>query len=134
MIADVAVKPELRRSGLAFELCTRLDQAALGWELGTPTLLMQVPQDNVGARWLCAKLGFREGFRGRAGGGGLLRSGGRQEDPTKSIDGLSVSLLDLAFRGLAAGEEGEGEAPVLVTLGKRCGPVTWRLMAPKPPF
>ena len=53
---------------------------------------------------------------------------------TSGIDGPSVSLLDLAFRGLAAGEEGEGEAPVLVTLGKRCGPVTWRLMAPKPPF
>ena len=58
----------------------------------------------------------------------VLGCSGRQEDPTTSIDGLSVSLLDLAFRGLAAGEEGEGEAPVLVTLGKRCGPVTWRLM------
>ena len=65
-----------------------------------PSVLMQIPQVNEAARWMAAKLGFREGFRGRQ----------RGQD----------------------GEEDEGT--VAVTLGKQIGRVTWRLMAPTPPF
>ena len=100
MITSVAVEPSLRRSGLGQELCTRLDAVAAEWRdaLGFgPSVLMQVPQSNEAARWMAAKLGFREGFRGRQHG---------QEDGSV----------------------------VAVTLGKQIGRVTWRLMAPMPPF
>ena len=102
LVDNVAVKAALRRSGLAQELCgARLDPIAATWRLGTPTLLMQVPQGNDAARWLGAKLGFREGFR----------TGGTA----------------------AAGDDDACAEPPLITLGKRIGPVTWRLCAPVPP-
>ena len=116
----VAVEPSLRRSGLAQELCTRLDALAVEWALGG-TLLMQVPQANAAARWLGAKMGFREGFRGSTSSycGPQAESEEREEREGEDPD-----------------EEGGGmrSPPIVVTLGKKLGPVSWRLMAPIPPF
>ena len=42
-----------------------LDATAGEWAFGPPhSVLIQVPQANEAARWLAAKLGYREGFRG----------------------------------------------------------------------
>ncbi|KAH8059911.1 hypothetical protein JL720_13721 [Aureococcus anophagefferens] len=43
------------------ELCLHLEDVAEAW--GLATLLMFPPERNGDARWLCAKLGMREGFR-----------------------------------------------------------------------
>ena len=105
MLTRVAVEPALRRSGLAQELCTRLDGLAAEWAFGPPhSVLMQVGQSNEAARWLAAKMGFREGFRGPS---------------APKEEGVDVT----------------DDAPtIIVTLGKRIGPVAWRLVAPVPPF
>ena len=114
LVTLVAVRPMLRRSGLAQELCTQCDDAASGWYdgglLGTPTMLMQVPQGSgsMPARWLGAKLGYREGFR--------ATRDGRPPAPPDPLCGEAIAIDE-----------------TLVTLGKRCGPVTWRLCAPVPP-
>ena len=95
-------------------MCTRLDALAGEWAFGPPnSVLMQVPQSNEAARWLGAKMGFREGFRGPQHAAIV------QEQPVGSI-----------------GPDDSDDRPptIVVTLGKQIGPVTWRLMAPRPPF
>eukprot|EP00316_Scyphosphaera_apsteinii_P020413 CAMPEP_0119333374 /NCGR_PEP_ID=MMETSP1333-20130426/85027_1 /TAXON_ID=418940 /ORGANISM="Scyphosphaera apsteinii, Strain RCC1455" /LENGTH=368 /DNA_ID=CAMNT_0007343425 /DNA_START=147 /DNA_END=1250 /DNA_ORIENTATION=- len=103
MITCVAVEPSLRRSGLAQEMCTRLDALAAEWGLGA-SLLMQVPQANSAARWLGAKMGYREGFRGPR----------HFKEENESAENVEVDDLD-----------NEGVKDVVVTLGKQIGPVTW---------
>ena len=61
VLNHLLVKPGLRRNGLAHQLCLHLEDVAEAW--GLATLLMFPPERNGDARWLCAKLGMREGFR-----------------------------------------------------------------------
>ena len=92
------------------------DALAGEWAFGPPnSVLMQVPQANEAARWLCAKMGYREGFRGP-------RQLVPAEDEPEAV--------------AEAAKEADDVDPleIFVTLGKRIGPVTWRLMAPTPPF
>jgi hypothetical protein len=104
LVSHLAVQPEIRRSGLAQELCMRCDQIASSWAVLTERMLLtQVAEENMAARWLCAKLGFREAFR-------------------------TIQLPEFCV------DCGTGDGSRLMTLFKqRFGPVRWRLMAPAPP-
>lgn len=91
-----------------------LDATAGEWAFGPPhSVLIQVPQANEAARWLAAKLGYREGFRG----------------PQRMVE---ADMNDVAAPAPQDGDESDETR--VVTLGKRIGKVTWRLMAPVPPF
>ena len=108
MITCVAVDASLRRTGLAQEICTRLDAIAGEWQLGH-SVLMQVVQSNQAARWLAAKMGYREGFR------------------------VPQPITHEVIEPIGIGDDLDEEA-IFVTLGKKIGPVTWRLCAPVPPY
>ena len=112
VLNHLLVKPGLRRNGLAHQLCLHLEDVAEAW--GLATLLMFPPERNGDARWLCAKLGMREGFRtdstrdpsrrvvamGKVPGGRHPRRRARLSFPP-SILPVTTSPFD--FPGLRAG-------------------------------
>lgn len=61
LLANLAVAPSTRRSGLARELCARCEEAGRGW--GFPAIFLQVDEANGAARGLYGALGYQEAFR-----------------------------------------------------------------------
>ena len=58
LLANLAVAPRSRRSGVAAELCRHGEQLCAQWGLGSPVVL-QVEEGNQAARALYESLGYR---------------------------------------------------------------------------
>lgn len=61
LLANLAVAPSTRRSGLARELCARCEEAGREW--GFPAIFLQVEESNAAARGLYSSVGYQEVFR-----------------------------------------------------------------------
>jgi len=61
LLANLAVAPSSRRTGLARQLCERCDEATAGWDL--PAISLQVEECNAAARGLYEAVGYTEIFR-----------------------------------------------------------------------
>ena len=61
LLANLAVAPSTRRTGLARRLCASCDDAVAGW--GLPAISLQVEEANGAARGLYEALGYDEIFR-----------------------------------------------------------------------
>ena len=61
LLANLAVSPTTRRSGLARRLCERCDEATAAWDL--PAISLQVDISNEAAVGLYKSLGYEEIFR-----------------------------------------------------------------------
>jgi len=100
LLANLAVAPSSRGSGLGRRLCERVEEVAdVDWDL--PAIMLQVEEANSPARKLYAAMGYQDVYKDEAASALRVQAGRSGDELLKS----EASTLVLMGKGFAAPEQ-----------------------------